>query len=117
MQVLMLAIVMVIAGAAAFVIGPSVAGALNRGKASLIGIGLMLGGAGLAAVNAVVIVDVGEVGVKHFLGNVTETPLGQGIHFVRAKRRPGRHRHQVDQRHLFARPGGERVRNGGGDPG
>ena len=82
MQVLMLAIVVVIAGAAAFVIGPSVAGAQNRGKASLIGIGLMLGGAGLAAVNAVVIVDVGEVGVKHFLGNVTETPLGQGIHFV-----------------------------------
>ncbi len=82
MQALMLAIVVVIAGAAAFVIGPSVAGAQNRGKARLIGIGLMLGGAGLAAVNAVVIVDVGEVGVKHFLGNVTETPLGQGIHFV-----------------------------------
>ncbi|MEC7847288.1 MAG: SPFH domain-containing protein, partial [Gemmatimonadota bacterium] len=82
MQVLMLAIVMVIAGAAAFVIGPSVAGAQNRGKARLIGIGLMLGGAGLATVNAVVIVDVGEVGVKHFLGNVTETPLRQGIHFV-----------------------------------
>ena len=82
MQALMLAIVVVIAGAAAFVIGPSVAGAQNRGKARLIGIGLMLGGAGLAAVNAVVIVDVGEVGVKHFLGNVTETPLSQGIHFV-----------------------------------
>ena len=61
MQALMLAIVVVIAGAAALVIGPSVAGAQNRGKARLIGIGLMLGGAGLAAVNAVVIVDASKV--------------------------------------------------------
>ena len=67
MQVLMLAIVMVIAGAAAFVIGPSVAGAQNRGKARLIGIGLMLGGAALAAGKPVVLVEGGAVAPEDIL--------------------------------------------------
>ena len=44
MESMLLAIVVIVAGAAAFVIGPSVAGAANRGKAKLLGVGLMLGG-------------------------------------------------------------------------
>ena len=82
MESMLLAIVVIVAGAAAWVIGPSVAGAANRGKAKLLGLGLMLGGVGVAGINTVVIVDVGEVGVKHFLGRVDPVPLGQGIHVI-----------------------------------
>ena len=82
MESMLLAIVIIVAGAAAWVIGPSVAGAENRGKAKLIGVGLMLGGVGLAGINTVVIIDVGEVGVKHFLGQVDEVPMGEGIHVI-----------------------------------
>ena len=82
MESMLLAIVIIAAGADAWVIGPSVAGAENRGKAKLIGVGLMLGGVGLAGINTVVIIDVGEVGVKHFLGQVDEAPLGEGIHVI-----------------------------------
>ena len=82
MESMLLAIVVIVAGAAAWVIGPSVAGAANRGKAKLLGVGLMLGGVGVAGINTVVIVDVGEVGVKHFLGRVDPVPLGEGIHVL-----------------------------------
>ena len=78
----MLAILLIFAGAAAWVIGPSVAGAENRGKAKLLGVGLMLGGVALAGINTVVIINVGEVGVKHFLGQVDEVPMGEGIHVI-----------------------------------
>jgi regulator of protease activity HflC (stomatin/prohibitin superfamily) len=78
----MLAILLIVAGAGAWVIGPSVAGAENRGKAKLLGVGLMLGGVGLAGINTVVIIDVGEVGVRHFLGQVDEVPMGEGIHVI-----------------------------------
>ena len=79
---IMLAILLIVAGAGAWVIGPSVAGAENRGKAKLLGVGLMLGGVGLAGINTVVIIDVGEVGVRHFLGQVDEVPMGEGIHVI-----------------------------------
>ncbi|MCH7857575.1 MAG: prohibitin family protein [Gemmatimonadetes bacterium] len=79
---MLLAIVVIVAGAVAFVIGPSVAGAENRGKAKLLGVGLMLGGVGLVGINTVVIVDVGEVGVRHFLGQFDEVPLGAGVHII-----------------------------------
>jgi len=82
MESMLLAMVVIAAGAAAWVIGPSVAGAGNRGKAKLLGVGLMLGGVGLAGINTVVIIDVGEVGVMHFLGQVDEVPLSEGIHVI-----------------------------------
>ena len=82
MESMLLAIVVIVAGAAAWVIGPSVAGAANRGKAKLLGVGLMFGGVALAGANTVVIVNVGEVGVRHFLGQVNEVPLGEGIHVI-----------------------------------
>ena len=78
----LLAILLIVAGAAVRVIGPSVAGVAGAGRAKLLGYGLMFGGVAVAAVNAVVIVDVGEVGVKHFLGRVDPVPLGQGIHVI-----------------------------------
>ena len=42
----------------------------------------MLGGVGVAGLNTVVIVNVGEVGVTHFLGQVKAVPLGEGIHVI-----------------------------------
>ena len=82
MESMLLAIVVIVAGAAAWVIGPSVAGAANRGKAKLLGVGLMLGGVGVAGLNTVVIVNVGEVGVRHFLGRVNLVPLSEGVHVI-----------------------------------
>ena len=82
MESMLLAVVVIVAGAAVWVIGPSVAGAQNRGKAKLLGVGLMFGSVGVAGINTVVIVDVGEVGVQHFLGRVDPTPMGQGIHVI-----------------------------------
>ncbi len=79
---MLLAMLVIVAGTAVWVIGPAVAGAANRGRARLLGFGLMLGGVAIAGINTVVIVDVGEVGVKHFLGRVDAVPLGQGIHVI-----------------------------------
>jgi regulator of protease activity HflC (stomatin/prohibitin superfamily) len=79
MASMMLAIVMIVAGAAALVAGPSVA---NRGKARLVGFGLMLGGVAVAGLNAFIVVGVGEVGVRHFLGQVDAVPLEQGVHVI-----------------------------------
>ena len=75
----LLAILLIVAGAAVRVIGPSVGGG---GRARLLGYGLMFGGIGVAGANMVVLVDVGEVGVKHFLGSVDPVPLGQGLHVI-----------------------------------
>lgn len=79
MASMMLAILIIVAGAAVFVVGPSVG---NRGKSRLLGVGLMLGGIAAAGLNAVVVIGVGEVGVKHFLGRVDPTPLDQGVHVI-----------------------------------
>ena len=79
---IMLAILLIVAGAAVWVIGPSVAGVAGAGRAKLLALGLMFGGVGLAGINTVVIINVGEVGVRHFLGTVDEVPLGEGIHVI-----------------------------------
>ena len=79
MASMMLAILIIVAGAAVLVVGPSVG---DRGKSKLLGYGLMLGGIAAAGLNAVVVIGVGEVGVKHFLGQVDRTPLEQGVHVI-----------------------------------
>ena len=48
----------------------------------LAGYVIMFLGVALVLVNAVVLIGVGEVGVKHFLGKVDPRPLAQGVHFV-----------------------------------
>jgi regulator of protease activity HflC (stomatin/prohibitin superfamily) len=75
----MIAILLIVAGAVVRVIGPSAGGG---DRAKLLGYGLMLGGLATAGMNTVIIVDVGEVGVKHFLGRVDPVPLGQGVHVI-----------------------------------
>ncbi len=79
MASMMLAIVIIVAGAAVLVAGPTVA---NRGKSKLLGYGLMLGGVAAALLNTVAVIGVGEVGVKHFLGSVDPIPMEQGVHIV-----------------------------------
>ena len=79
---IMLAILLIVAGAAVWVIGPSVAGVAGAGRAKLLALGLMFGGVALAGANTVVIINVGEVGVRYFLGQVDEAPLGEGIHVI-----------------------------------
>ncbi|MDE2980158.1 MAG: prohibitin family protein [Gemmatimonadota bacterium] len=48
----------------------------------LAGYVIMFVGVGLTFLNAVVMIRVGEVGVKHFLGNVDPVALDQGLHVV-----------------------------------
>jgi regulator of protease activity HflC (stomatin/prohibitin superfamily) len=79
---ILLAIFLIVAGVAVKVIGPSAGGPTMKGRAALLGYGLMFGGVAVAATNTVVIVNVGEVGVQHFLGQVTSTPLGEGVHVI-----------------------------------
>ncbi len=78
MATLMLAILIIVSGAAVLVAGPE----RTRGKSKLLGYGLMLGGVAAAGMNGVAVIKVGEVGVKHFLGTVDPVPLEQGIHVI-----------------------------------
>ena len=48
----------------------------------LVGYALWFMGGAVILLNAVVLIGVGEVGVKHFLGNVDPRPLEQGMHFI-----------------------------------
>ncbi len=79
---MLLAMLLIVAGVVVKVAGPSVGGTAIKARATLLGFGLMLAGVAVAGVNTVVIVNVGEVGVQHFLGKVTATPLGEGIHVI-----------------------------------
>lgn len=54
----------------------------KQGQTRLLGYGIMAIGVILGLLNAVVLVGVGEVGVKHFVGEVDPVPLEQGIHFI-----------------------------------
>jgi len=80
MGLAVLAIVVIVAGAAIRFTAPG-AGA-RGGSLRLLSYLVMLLGVGLAALNAVVLVNVGEVGVKHFLGRIDPVPLEQGVHLI-----------------------------------
>ena len=54
----------------------------NAGMTRLISYGVMAAGVALLAMNSVILIDVGEVGVQHFLGSVNQRPHAQGVHFV-----------------------------------
>jgi regulator of protease activity HflC (stomatin/prohibitin superfamily) len=54
----------------------------RAGTARLLSYVVMFFGVGLAFMNAVVLINVGEVGVKHFLGSVSAVPLEQGVHVI-----------------------------------
>ncbi|MCA9737350.1 MAG: prohibitin family protein [Gemmatimonadota bacterium] len=54
----------------------------SPGSAKVASYLFMLFGLFLAFANTVTMVDVGEVGVEHFLGNVKPQPLDQGVHVI-----------------------------------
>jgi len=54
----------------------------NPGMTRLISYGVMTAGVALLAMNSVILIDVGEVGVEHFLGRVNQRPHAQGVHVV-----------------------------------
>ncbi|NNM33752.1 MAG: prohibitin family protein [Gemmatimonadetes bacterium] len=78
MSFAILAVLVVVAGAVVRTIPAKGGGGRNK----LVGYLLMGAGLVLAMMNAVVLVDVGEVGVQHFLGTVKAEPLDQGVHIV-----------------------------------
>ena len=80
MGLAILAILVIAVGATLRLLAPSMGA--KGGSARLFSYVIMLAGVGLALLNAVVLVQVGEVGVKHFLGAVDPTPLDQGVHVV-----------------------------------
>jgi regulator of protease activity HflC (stomatin/prohibitin superfamily) len=75
-----LAIVVIAAGAALRMLAPSLGP--KSGSIRLLSYLTMLFGVGMAFLNAVVLIGVGEVGVIHFLGRVSPAPLIQGVHIV-----------------------------------
>lgn len=80
MGLAVLAIMVIAIGAALRFIAPGMGP--RAGGVRLLSYITMIFGVGLALLNAVVLINVGEVGVKHFLGNVSPTPLEQGVHVI-----------------------------------
>lgn len=82
MNVIIPAIFLVVLGAVIFVVGPKAAKPGTEGYTKLAGLGAMVGGLVLMLSSGVTVIGVGEVGVKHFLGKIDTTPLGQGVHLI-----------------------------------
>ena len=80
MGLAILAIMVIALGAVLRFLAPSFG--QRGGSVRLLSYAVMLGGVGLALMNAFVLSDVGEVGVKHFLGSVDPRPLEQGVHVI-----------------------------------
>ncbi len=80
MGMALLGVFVIIAGAAIRA-GAGAAGP-RKGNVKLASYVAMALGFFLAITSAVVVIDVGEVGVKHFLGAIDTTPLQQGVHLV-----------------------------------
>jgi regulator of protease activity HflC (stomatin/prohibitin superfamily) len=80
MGLAVLAIIIIAVGAALRFVAPGTGA--RSGSVRLLSYVVMVFGVGLAFMNAVVLVNVGEVGVKHFLGTVDPVPLEQGVHVI-----------------------------------
>jgi regulator of protease activity HflC (stomatin/prohibitin superfamily) len=79
---IIIAIFVILIGAVIRTAGPATGKANAAGASRLLGYGFMFAGVALALSNAITVVSVGEVGVKHFLGSVDPTPLEQGVHVI-----------------------------------
>ena len=81
MGLLILAVIIILAGTALRFVGPAW-GERGVGMARLASTLLMGVGLVVAVLNTFTVVSVGEVGVQHFLGSVSQKPLGQGVHLI-----------------------------------
>ena len=79
---IILAAFMIVLGAVIRVVGPATGKPGAAGSAKLAGYGVMLAGVVLTISNAVTVIGVGDVGVKHFLGKIDQVVLVQGVHIV-----------------------------------
>jgi prohibitin 1 len=77
-----LAVFVIVVGAMIRAVGPSTGRPGAEGTAKVAGYGFMLAGIALALSNTFTVIGVGEVGVLHFLGSVSDTPLDEGVHIV-----------------------------------
>ena len=77
-----LAMLVILVGAVIRTVGPQSSKPNAAGSSKLLGYGFMFVGVLLAFGNAVTVISVGEVGVKHFLGSIDSTPLDQGVHVI-----------------------------------
>jgi prohibitin 1 len=77
-----LAVFVIVIGAMIRAVGPSTGRPGAEGTAKVAGYGFMLAGIALALSNTFTVIGVGEVGVLHFLGSVSDTPLDEGVHIV-----------------------------------
>ena len=80
MGLAILAIFVIFVGAALRFVAP--ASGPKSGSVRLVSYGMMLMGIVVALLSTVILVGVGEVGVKHFLGSVDPVPLEQGVHII-----------------------------------
>lgn len=79
---LILAVFAILLGAAIRGLGPALGRPGMAGPARLVGYGFMGAGILLALGNTFTVISVGEVGVQHFLGNISPSPLQQGVHVI-----------------------------------
>jgi regulator of protease activity HflC (stomatin/prohibitin superfamily) len=79
---IILAIFAILLGAAVRWLGPALGKPGMAGSTRLVGHGLMGVGVLLALANTFTVISVGEVGVQHFLGSISSTPLEQGVHLI-----------------------------------
>jgi regulator of protease activity HflC (stomatin/prohibitin superfamily) len=80
MGLAILAILVIFVGAALRLVVP--ASGPKSGSIRLVSYGTMLMGIVVALLSTVILIGVGEVGVKHFLGTVDPIPLEQGVHVI-----------------------------------
>jgi regulator of protease activity HflC (stomatin/prohibitin superfamily) len=80
MGLAILAILVIAIGAVLRIMAPGMGP--KGGSVRLLSYIVMLFGVALGFLNAIILVDVGEVGVKHFLGRVSPSPLEQGVHVI-----------------------------------
>ena len=85
MSFMILAIVMIFLGLVVRAMAPTITKAAPTGSAAtvkLLSYGLMFAGLVIALMNAVVVIEVGQVGVQHFLGRINSTPLESGTRLI-----------------------------------
>jgi prohibitin 1 len=82
MLVILLAVLLILLGSAVATLAPASTPARSRGATRLAGFGIMAIGMVIVLASAIVVIGVGEVGVKHFLGRVAPATLTQGVHFI-----------------------------------
>jgi len=75
-----LAILIIFVGAALRFVAP--AAGVKSGSIRLVSYATMLMGIVVALLSTVILINVGEVGVKHFLGSVDPIALAQGVHVI-----------------------------------